>query len=728
MKKRRKITGAFLSYLQMFLTLSLSLIVLFASSQYILSYRMLTETAQESSRNSLLLLTNTHEMILDQVDESIDPLMDNDGLLNYMDYFRRNLHNTCMTIIDQVINVAKGNHYIQSVCIYYPKDDYSLSSDFGPSSLEWYYDAEFLQQLTTMSNPQRSVYRREIVNQKAEELRVLTLVRTMPVFATSSQPKAYIVVNLDENAIAESLRLLSNDSSIALLVTDAQKNVIGTVGMDNEAEIAQYTAIELEKTEMSTSCRLQVSGHEMLVQFMRNSRGWMYYFVQPASVVMGGISQMQNTLLSVCALVLLVSVVLSFLFSHRMYEPIRTISDRFESILGEDGTKCDRKIQGIISRVDSLITRNVQLENEWRRSVRENRELCFYQLVQEDASAGTRREELMLSLHMEPETGVKSLMIAVGIGALSTQALWKWNELLEKMKLQLPVMFFPKGEYAVVLLARSEQELSSDEKSVISHFWLTQGAQKVEIGEPFMDGEYLREEWQRMMRKCGLRPIEQSQVAIYETEDENNLLRAIKNGDMKSTRNTLDAFLLHLIRKEVDMQTIHGAYQRLYDSVSQLILENDSENKPKADAETESLASWDKRMESLCAEIIEQMTPRDSGAYSKVISDVCAYIDANLSEDLSLDQLAMRFHVSASNLRRLFRSEIGMTPKEYVDGRRVLAAKHMLREQDLQIQEIARQLGFQYSQSFIAFFRAMEKVTPGEYRARQCGIPDDKSD
>ena len=60
----------------------------------------------------------------------------------------------------------------------------------------------------------------------------------------------------------------------------------------------------------------------------------------------------------------------------------------------------------------------------------------------------------------------------------------------------------------------------------------------------------------------------------------------------------------------------------------------------------------------------------------------------------------------------------GVTPKEYVDGRRAVAAKQMLRDRELQIQEIANQLGFQYSQSFIAFFRAVEGITPGEYRAK----------
>ena len=46
-----------------------------------------------------------------------------------------------------------------------------------------------------------------------------------------------------------------------------------------------------------------------------------------------------------------------------------------------------------------------------------------------------------------------------------------------------------------------------------------------------------------------------------------------------------------------------------------------------------------------------------------MIQEICAYIDANLSEDLSIDRLSERFHLSASSLRKVFRNEVGMTPK-----------------------------------------------------------------
>ena len=204
---------------------------------------------------------------------------------------------------------------------------------------------------------------------------------------------------------------------------------------------------------------------------------------------------------------------------------------------------------------------------------------------------------------------------------------------------------------------------------------------------------------------------------MWEIPIENDLLRALKNRDTKSVRTSLDAFLLYLIRINASHKTILCAYQKLYDIVSQL---SDQMTVPfntlcAPDSTPDTL---DRKIEAICLEIISKMAPTQNTFYSAMIQEICAYIDANLSDDLSIDRLNERFHLSASSLRKVFRNEVGMTPKEYVDGRRAVAAKQMLRDRELQIQEIANQLGFQYSQSFIAFFRAVEGITPGEYRAK----------
>ena len=74
-RRRRKLSRGLLSYLKFFLMLSLSVIVLFGGVQYVLSYNSMQEATLENTRNSLLLLANTHEMILSQVDKSEEEIL-----------------------------------------------------------------------------------------------------------------------------------------------------------------------------------------------------------------------------------------------------------------------------------------------------------------------------------------------------------------------------------------------------------------------------------------------------------------------------------------------------------------------------------------------------------------------------------------------------------------------------------------------------------------------------
>ena len=714
-RRRKKLSRGVLSYLKFFLMLSLSVIVLFGGVQYVLSYNTMQETALENTHNSLLLLANTHEMILSQVDKSLAALAGNTLLADYMDYFYRNQHNTCRSMINQLYSIAEGNQYIESLCVYYPQEEYTLSSDFGPAALEWYHDAAFCAQLSEYNDLKNRVFQREIVTSSLQRRSVLTLVRNMT-YSASGTPKSYVVVNLSMDAIMDSLHLLSDISDIRLLILDKQNNAIAATGVSDE-HISAFVALDEKLNAGIKNHTLVLDTEELLVQSMQTERGWTYYFAQPVSIMMGSISRMQNTLLSVCALVLMVSVVLSLILSRRAFEPIQAISEKFEHAFGNEEIYAKREVQSIINRVDRVIARNKQLEGEWRQSVRKNRELCFWHLVQDEPSTNIQREEMLNTLGIGAGSNAKRLLVANGLSSIPEALLGEWNTLLQEMGIQVAALFFPKGMYAIMLFDCASETVFQQKSDKLRVFLKRRGAVTVAISEPLENGERLRSAWHELMQQCGLSIEQPKEATLWEISIENDLLHALKNRDNKNVRAALDAFLLHLIRVNASHKTVVGAYQKLYDIISQLAGEAPVpfDEFCRQDA---TPAELDRKIEELCVATIDKMAPTQNTFYSTMIQEICAYIDANLSEDLSIDRLGERFHLSASSLRKVFRNETGMTPKEYVDGRRAIAAKQMLGEHDLQIQEIANQLGFQYSQSFIAFFRAVEGITPGEYRAR----------
>lgn len=95
---------------------------------------------------------------------------------------------------------------------------------------------------------------------------------------------------------------------------------------------------------------------------------------------------------------------------------------------------------------------------------------------------------------------------------------------------------------------------------------------------------------------------------------------------------------------------------------------------------------------------------------------VVDYIEAHLVEDLSLGDLAAEAGLSPHHFGKAFKASLGQSPWRYVNERRILRAKEMLREGDRSITEIAHDLGFASHSHFTDVFHKITGTTPSRFR------------
>ncbi len=81
-----------------------------------------------------------------------------------------------------------------------------------------------------------------------------------------------------------------------------------------------------------------------------------------------------------------------------------------------------------------------------------------------------------------------------------------------------------------------------------------------------------------------------------------------------------------------------------------------------------------------------------------------------------LDAIAAEFGISARQLRRIVQQELGVTPLELKQIRRMLLAKQLLTETTLPVTEIAYASGFGSLRRFNDVFQARYRMTPGALR------------
>jgi transcriptional regulator GlxA family with amidase domain len=100
------------------------------------------------------------------------------------------------------------------------------------------------------------------------------------------------------------------------------------------------------------------------------------------------------------------------------------------------------------------------------------------------------------------------------------------------------------------------------------------------------------------------------------------------------------------------------------------------------------------------------------------LRDLQAWVAEHLDEDLSVERLAGRVHMSARNFARVFRRQVGWTPARFVERLRVEAARRRLEESHAGLAQVARECGFGSADSMRRSFLRVLLVGPGDYRCR----------
>lgn len=107
----------------------------------------------------------------------------------------------------------------------------------------------------------------------------------------------------------------------------------------------------------------------------------------------------------------------------------------------------------------------------------------------------------------------------------------------------------------------------------------------------------------------------------------------------------------------------------------------------------------------------EQISAPDS-----FITKAIAYINENLTEQITLENICDSVHMSKYYFCHSFKSVMEMTVMEYVLKTRLTAAKNLLINRQLSISDISDTCGFSSASYFCQAFKNATGVTPNQYR------------
>lgn len=209
---------------------------------------------------------------------------------------------------------------------------------------------------------------------------------------------------------------------------------------------------------------------------------------------------------------------------------------------------------------------------------------------------------------------------------------------------------------------------------------------------------------------------------------ENELIKAVSIGDYKLIAKRISAadfvngiekrtdnpirnmqnymiILNTIMRKGAELGNVHPFYIHEMSSDFARHIE-------QCETEQDIEAMWNEMIYSYC----KLVKTHSAKGYSPLVKNIVLMVDVDLSENLTLAEIAKKFNVNASYLSSLFKRDTGLTLTEYVNTKRIERAKMLLTTTSMQIQTVARTCGIFDVNYFAKIFKKYTGKTPVQYR------------
>ncbi|WP_139993799.1 response regulator transcription factor [Paenibacillus paridis] len=220
---------------------------------------------------------------------------------------------------------------------------------------------------------------------------------------------------------------------------------------------------------------------------------------------------------------------------------------------------------------------------------------------------------------------------------------------------------------------------------------------------------------------CGARRLAAvPDQAILSSFEAQTLKQALVSGKSKDMQRIFNQFVHQILSAQgASIQSVQrelaGAVE-LLPIGDQHQLERSSFLEPKAILqvlEPAELHIWAAQVRAFAEQLATRHEKPDT---DHTIREIVALLDQRYFEDLSLVDMATRYHIDPSYLSKLFKTVTGENFIEYVSRKRIEKACELLGGTDRKIIEISELIGYENQRYFSQVFRKVMGLTPSEYR------------
>lgn len=107
----------------------------------------------------------------------------------------------------------------------------------------------------------------------------------------------------------------------------------------------------------------------------------------------------------------------------------------------------------------------------------------------------------------------------------------------------------------------------------------------------------------------------------------------------------------------------------------------------------------------------------------RITDDVLQFMENNYNKKISLNELARQSFYNPSYFSSVFKECFGVTPVQYINGKRIEKAAAILETGMSSVEDVMRTVGYSDKKHFYYLFKKLTGFTPGDYRKNAKNTP-----
>lgn len=221
-------------------------------------------------------------------------------------------------------------------------------------------------------------------------------------------------------------------------------------------------------------------------------------------------------------------------------------------------------------------------------------------------------------------------------------------------------------------------------------------------------------------KKTSVNYIELDQV-LYQT-----LMEQIEENQISKIKYTTDSMFEQFQEKAFAKDAVRTSINRVVHEVVKTIQAMDGDEKNVTSLQ--KMLNWDNQPRTLkvIKEIFLDFILEAATLLNKMYKEygtvnirrIKKYVDNHYRDDLTLKSIANKFFMNPVYMGQLFKKTYGMYYKDYLLQVRIREAKKYLRQTDMKIYQVAKNVGFANSDYFVTQFEKTTGMTPTQYRKK----------